>query len=58
MRTSVILRYFEDLFAGNPVALMSTALIILCLALIFLVGIKLKRDKLRRDEEWRRRHGH
>ena len=57
----VFRRYFEDLFAGDPVALMATGAFLLFLLGLFLFGIKVMRDKRRRDrdfEEKRRRRGY
>jgi hypothetical protein len=53
--------YFEDLFAGDPVALAITGVILFLLVLFGLVALKVIRDKRRADkehEERRRRRGY
>jgi hypothetical protein len=57
----VLRRYFEDLFVGDPVALIATGIFLLFLVGLLLLGIKIMRDKRRRDKEFeekRRRRGY
>jgi hypothetical protein len=57
----VLRRYLDDLSAGDPVALIATAVIAGVLLVVLLLWFKIARDKRRHDREWeeqRRRRGY
>ena len=50
-------RYFEDLLAGDPVALIATAVFLGIVLLFGLFWWKTARDQRREDEQRKRRRG-
>ena len=57
MRGRVLGRFFEGLFAGDPVALTAAAVIAGAAALFGLIWWKIARDLRREDEQRNRRRG-
>jgi hypothetical protein len=51
MRKNIFLRYFEDLFAGEPVALIATAVIVLVLLFVGIFWIKAILEQRREEKE-------
>ena len=56
-RGQAIRRFFEDLFAGDPVALGFVGFFVVVALLLGLVVLKVRRDLRREDEADRRRRG-
>ena len=53
----VFQRFFEDLFDGDPVALISAGVIAGVALLLCLIWWKIARDLRREDEQRKQRHG-
>lgn len=57
MQGRAIERFFEDLFAGDPVAWGFVGFFVLVGSLFGLFWLKIRRDLRREDEEQRKRRG-
>jgi hypothetical protein len=56
-RLHAIWRFFEDLFAGDPVALGFLGFFVVVAAILGLIILKVRRDLRREDEAMQRRRG-